>query len=190
MIRLALLKIPSWAVVWSHWCRTRNLRLFFYMVSIGAQNLQETKLVFYILCSSWSWILYCLIIQFMFRMEIWISIAWRIWFRDLGYRHSWLGFLWFRFVLLLCLMQLVPLPLLLQGFFSFQLKILFYPSENLPPCDVVSKRNHFYQVLMYSFNLNVSLVSLSVNQTLYQTYKVLTQTQAPNTTLTMTLNSR
>jgi hypothetical protein len=30
----------------SHWCRTRNLQLFFYTVSIGAQNLQETKLVF------------------------------------------------------------------------------------------------------------------------------------------------
>jgi hypothetical protein len=35
-IRLALLKMLSWAVVWSHWYRVTNLRLFFYMVLIGA----------------------------------------------------------------------------------------------------------------------------------------------------------
>jgi len=84
------------------------------------------KISFYILCSSWSWIFYCLITQFMFRMEIWISIAWRIWFRDLGYRHSWLGFLWFRFVLLLCLMQLVPLPpFFVRLFLAFNSKFSF-----------------------------------------------------------------
>lgn len=41
------------------------------------------------------------IIQLLSRMEIHLSIAWRGWTRNLGYWHSWLGFLWFRFLLLL-----------------------------------------------------------------------------------------
>lgn len=45
-LRLALQKTLSWAVVWSRWCRARNRRLFLYTVSIGAQNLLETKFVY------------------------------------------------------------------------------------------------------------------------------------------------
>lgn len=41
-------------------------------------------------------------------------------------------------------------PFLREVFVMLSFLCLLYPSEKLQPCDVVSKRNHFYQVLIYS----------------------------------------
>jgi len=105
-IRLGSQKIPSWVVVWSHWCRPRKPQLFFYMVLTGPQNMQDTNLVytFYaqVILES-----HCIVFQLMSRMEICITIAWGIWYWDMGHWHSWLGFLWFRFVLLLFLLYVI-----------------------------------------------------------------------------------
>lgn len=94
LIRLGSQKIPSWVVVWSQWCRARKLQLFFYMVLTGAENMQ---IYLCILCWSYPWNSRCIVIQLLFRMEICTTIAWGIWYWDLGHWHSWLGFLWFRF---------------------------------------------------------------------------------------------
>ena len=62
----------------------------------------------------------------------------------LGWGFSDLGlFYYFSYCMLL-------LSALFMRFLTcFLLFFFFYSSEKLPPCDVVSKRDHFYQVLMY-----------------------------------------
>jgi hypothetical protein len=139
--RLGSLKILSWVVVWSRWYRTRQIQLSFYTVLTGAQNLQETEIVCTFSFSSYPWISLLLIVQFMLRMEVHISIARRSWSWDMGFWHSWLGFLWSRFVSLLFLCYFIPFSLHFNHAAFF-----LYPPEKLPSCDVVSKREHFYQV--------------------------------------------
>lgn len=148
-IRLGSQRILSWVVVWNHWCRTRQIQLSFYMVLTGTQNMRETELDYTLLCSGHPCISLFLIIQLMFRVEIHISVAWGSWFWDMGHWHSWLGFLWFRFVLLLFLFDVHSSPyFFILIMLSFLLFVLLDPSEKLPSCDVVSKREHFYQVLV------------------------------------------
>ena len=103
--------------------------------------------VIYLICL-WSSLLY-LIIQLLFRMEVHVSVAWGGWFWDLGCGHTWLGFFWFRFVLsawlkLCCCCELTHFFVCLFLMLCF----LFDVSEKLPPCNVASKREHFYQVLL------------------------------------------
>ena len=119
----------------------------------------------YTLCLNCFGISYFRNIQLMFGMEIYISIAWGSWFWGLGCWHSWLGFLWFRFALLLrCPFR----PSILARFcYVFIHIFLLSLSEILPPCDVVSKRNHFYQVpkccLIHSLTLVHSKRTLHLN---------------------------
>lgn len=98
------------------------------------------------------WISLVLIIQLLFRMEILLSIAWGSWPWDLGCWHSWLGFLWFRFVwdpkrdLFICfLLYVLSLNCSFNSLTILQIFLLYVP-ERLPSCNVASKRDHFFQV--------------------------------------------
>ena len=148
-IRLGSQKIPSWVVVWSHWCRPRKPQLFFYMVLTGLQNMQETNLIstFYaqVTLESHTALFFSSCLEWRYVLPLLEESGIETWAIDiLGWGFSDLGlFYYFSYCMLL-------LSALFMRFLTcFLLFFFFYSSEKLPPCDVVSKRDHFYQVLMY-----------------------------------------
>jgi hypothetical protein len=141
--RLSSLKILSWVVVWSHWCRTRKIQLSFYMVLTGAKKICRRQNWFVHFISEvtlgfHSSLLFSSCLEWRYTYPLLEEAGIETWAIDiLGWGFSDLGLLhYFSYVMF------IPFSL----HFSHVFFSLIYTSEKLPSCDVVSKREHFYQV--------------------------------------------